>query len=62
MFSTGQIYFAIFFIIIFVITMIEVYRKDLQVIKPVYKGTYWVLIGFLIFIGFLFLIKFVMKE
>ena len=40
MFSTGQIYFAIFFIIAFVTTMVLVYRKDLKVLKPFYKGTY----------------------
>jgi hypothetical protein len=62
MFSTGQIYFAVFFILTFVITMIAVYRKDLKAMKPFYKGTYWILIGFLVFIGLLFLIKFVMKE
>ncbi|WP_396196394.1 hypothetical protein [Flavobacterium sp.] len=62
MFSTGQIYFALFFIVTFIITMIAVYRKDLKAMKPFYKGTYWILIGFLIFIGLLFLIKFVMKE
>jgi uncharacterized membrane protein YedE/YeeE len=62
MFSTGQINFAVFFIIAFVITMITVYRKDLKVLKPFYKGTYWIFIGFLIFIGLLFLIKVLMKE
>jgi hypothetical protein len=62
MFSTGQIYFAIFFIIAFVITMILVYRKDLKVLKPFYKGTYTIFIGFIIFIGLLFLIKFLMKD
>jgi hypothetical protein len=62
MFSTGQIYFAVFFIIAFVITMIAVYRKDLKVLKPIYKGTYWIFIGFLTFIGLLFLIKVFMKK
>jgi hypothetical protein len=62
MFSTGQIYFAIFFIIAFVITMILVYRKDLKVLKPFYKGTYWVFVGFLVFIGLLFVIKVLMKD
>ena len=61
MFSTGQIYFAIFFIVAFITTMIIVYRKDLKVLKPFYKGTYWVFLGFLVFIGLLFLIKFLMK-
>ena len=62
MFSTGQIYFAVFFIIAFVITMIAVYRKDLKVLQPLYKGTYWIFIGFLTFIGLLFLIKVFMKK
>lgn len=62
MFSTGQIYFAIFFIIAFVITMILVYRKDLKVLKPFYRGTYWVFVGFLVFIGLLFVIKVLMKD
>ena len=62
MFSTGQIYFAIFFIIAFVITMILVYRKDLKILKPFYKGTYSIFIGFIIFICLLFLIKFLMKD
>lgn len=62
MFSTGQIYFALFFIIAFVITMILVYRKDLKILKPFYKGTYTIFIGFIIFIGLLFLIKFLMKD
>ena len=62
MFTTGQIYFAIFFIIAFVITMILVYRKYLKILKPFYKGTYSIFIGFIIFIGLLFLIKFLMKD
>ena len=33
MFSTGQIYFAIFFVIAFISTMIIVYRKDLRALK-----------------------------
>lgn len=62
MFSTGQIYFALFFIIAFVITLILVYRKDLKILEPFYKGTYTIFIGFIIFIGLLFLIKFLMKD
>jgi uncharacterized membrane protein YedE/YeeE len=62
MFSTGQIYFAIFFIIVFIITMIIAYRKDLKVLQPFYKKTYTIFIVFLVFIGLLFLIKFLMKE
>ncbi|WP_130734644.1 hypothetical protein [Flavobacterium sp. J27] len=62
MFSTGQQYFAIFFVIAFIITMIYVYRKDLKEMKQQYKGTYWILFGFLLFIGLLFFIKFYLKD
>lgn len=62
MFTNGQIGFAIFFIIVFVAAMIYVYRKDLALHKKYYKGTYWILIAFLLFIGFLFFIKYFVKE
>ena len=63
MFTTGQIGFAIFFIIVFVIAMVYVYRKDLALHKKAYKGSsYWVLLGFLLFIAFLFFIKYFVKE
>ncbi|ANW96789.1 hypothetical protein AXE80_11095 [Wenyingzhuangia fucanilytica] len=39
MFSTGQIYFAIFFVIAFTIAMVWSYRKDLQRHKHYYKNT-----------------------
>ena len=33
MFSTGQLYFALFFVVSFIIAMIYVYRKDLKLRK-----------------------------
>lgn len=39
MFSTGQMYFAIFFIVVFGAAMIWSYRKDLQRHKIHYKNT-----------------------
>lgn len=62
MFSQGQIGFAIFFVIVFVIAMIYTYRKDLKLHKVFYKGSYWVLLGFLAFIGLLFVIKIYLKH
>ena len=62
MFSTGQNYFAIFFIIAFTIVMAYMYRKDLKQLKLQYKGVYWVLFVFLTFILLLFLIKFFLKD
>jgi hypothetical protein len=57
MFSQGQLVFALCFFIAFVIMMIFAYRKDAKLHKIFYKGNYKVLIGFLIFIGLLFVIK-----
>lgn len=62
MFSTGQLYFALFFVIMFVSIMIYVYRKDVSLHKIHYKGSLWVLFFFLLFIGILFIIKAYLKE
>ena len=62
MFSTGRLYFAVFFVVVFVSIMIYVYRKDLSLHKIHYKGSLWVLFFFLLFIGILFLIKVYLKE
>ena len=62
MFTKGQLYFAAFFIVVFVAAMIYVYRKDLSLHKKYYKGSYWILIAFLAFIGILFFIKYFVKE
>jgi len=57
MFSQGQIVFALFFLVVFVIAMIAMYRKDARLHQLHYKGSIWVLIGFLLFIGLLFMLK-----
>ncbi|MDX1543223.1 MAG: hypothetical protein R3214_04680 [Christiangramia sp.] len=57
MFSTGQLIFAGLFLIAFIIVMIFSYRKDTRLHKKYYKGSIYVLIGFIIFILLLFLIK-----
>ncbi len=62
MFSHGQLIFAGCFFIAFVIAMIFAYRKDLALHKKFYKGNYKILIGFLLFIGLLFLIKIFFKR
>lgn len=62
MFTTGQLTFAAFFIVVFVAAMIYVYRKDLKLHKRYYKGSYWILIVFLIFIGLLFVLKTYLKD
>jgi hypothetical protein len=62
MFSTGQIYFAIFFVIAFITTMIFVYRRDLKIHKLYFKGSYKIIFVFIAFIATLFIIKFFLKK
>lgn len=62
MFSQGQLLFAACFFVAFVIAMIYAYRKDLALHKIYYKGNYKILIGFLLFIGILFMIKIFFKR
>ncbi|MDC8006229.1 hypothetical protein POV27_19405 [Aureisphaera galaxeae] len=57
MLSTGQLIFAICFVVAFVAIMIMSYRKDKKLHKKQYKGSVWVLIGFLIFFGLLLVAK-----
>ncbi|MCM8569144.1 hypothetical protein NE848_07130 [Gramella jeungdoensis] len=62
MFSTGQLIFAGLFLIAFIIVMIFSYRKDTRLHKKYYKGSIYVLIGFIFFILLLFLIKTQLKH
>jgi len=62
MFSTGQLGFGIFFVIAFIAIIIYSYRKDLPLHKKYYKGSYRVLLGFLVFIALLVAAKFALKS
>ncbi len=62
MFTEGQWIFAAIFLVVFVVASVFVYRKDAALHKVVYKGSYKVLIGFIIFVLLLFVIKFTMKR
>ncbi|MDR5589641.1 hypothetical protein RE431_03260 [Christiangramia sp. SM2212] len=57
MFSTGQLIFAGFFVVSFIAVIIFSYRKDTRLHKKYYKGSFYVLIGFIVFILLLFFIK-----
>ena len=50
MFSSGQMIFALFFVIAFSIIITYMYRKDLKFLKNTYKGVHWILIGFIVFL------------
>jgi hypothetical protein len=62
MFSQGQLIFAGCFFVAFVIAMIFAYRKDVKMHKIFYEGNHKILIGFIIFIGILFMIKIFFKR
>ena len=57
MFSTGQLVFAGLFLVVFIIIIAFSYKKDTLLHKKQYKGSIWVLVAFLAFIGFLFILK-----
>jgi hypothetical protein len=62
MFTTSQLVFAALFFVAFVIAAYFAYGKDKALHQKVYKGSYKILLGFLIFIALLFVIKFVRKH
>lgn len=57
MFSKGQLIFGVLFAIAFIIVLVYTYRKDLKLHKMHYKGTIWVLLAFISFIGMIVAIK-----
>ncbi len=61
MFSKGQMVFGVLFAIAFILVLIKMYKKDLNLHKTHYKGVLWVLLAFLGFIGFIVAIKVVFK-
>lgn len=56
-FSNNQLIFAAFFVVVFIGIMVYSYLKDRKLHQTFYKGSIWVLLGFLIFIALLFLVK-----
>jgi len=58
MFSTGQIYFALFFVVVFVGILIWTYRKDLKLHKIHYKNAYVVALAALAIIALFTIITF----
>jgi hypothetical protein len=57
MFSTGQLIFAAFFVIVFTVVMVYAYQKDLQLHKRYYKGSLRILAVFILFIITIVIIK-----
>ena len=57
MFTKGQLIFAIFFVIAFIIVISLSYIKDMKFLKNTYKGVSWVLVSFILFFLILVLLK-----
>jgi len=62
MFSTGQLTFAAFFAVSFIMIIILSYRKDLKLHRKNYKGVKWIGAFFMIFIFTLFMIRFLLEK
>ena len=62
MFSIGQLIFGICFFIVFVIIVIFSYKSDKKKQPQYFKGSYKVLIGFLIAFSLLVFIKFITQK
>ncbi len=62
MFSTGQLIFAILFIIAFSLVITFTYKKDKKLHSKNYKGVKWIGIIFVIFLLILFYIKYLLKN
>jgi len=62
MFTSGQLIFACIFALTFILVIFFSYKKDKKVHLKNYKGSFWVLISFVIFLVFLLLIKYLLKN
>lgn len=62
MFSPGQTIFAILFVIAFIAVIIFSYRKDKKIHLKQFRGSFWVLLGFLLFMGILITIKYLITR
>ncbi|THD67351.1 hypothetical protein E7Z59_06730 [Robertkochia marina] len=62
MFTPGQKIFAVLFVVAFIIIMVFSYRKDKSIHLKQYRGTIWVLIGFIVFMAILLTIKFLITQ
>lgn len=62
MFSTGQLIFAVCFLIFFTIILVVSYKRDKARHRRHYRGTLKVMVGFLLFLACLFFIKYMLKK
>jgi hypothetical protein len=62
MFTDGQWTFAGFFVVAFISLIIFSYKRDKKLHKKYYKGSIFILVGFITFIAILFLMKIFLKD
>lgn len=62
MFTEGQLIFAIFFLVSFLVIITLSYRRDKKIHHKNYKNVKWVLIGFIVFIVIITIIKYMIKK
>jgi cell division protein FtsW (lipid II flippase) len=62
MFTSGQLVFAILFAIGFIVIIYFSYKKDKRQHKKHYKGAFWILVGFFIFLTILTLLKYYLTK
>lgn len=62
MFTTGQWIFAAIFFVAFVAIIIFSYRRDLKLHRKYYKGSLYILLGFILFVLLLFAVKSFLKP
>ncbi len=62
MFSFGQLIFGICFFVVFVMIVILSYKADKKQQPQYFKGSYKILVGFLIAFSLLLLVKFITKQ
>jgi|AntAceMinimDraft_6_1070360.scaffolds.fasta_scaffold00693_11 hypothetical protein len=62
MFSKGQMIFAALFAIAFIVAISYAFIKEKDQHRKNYKGVLWILIGFMTFIGLLWLLRTYLKP
>lgn len=62
MFTAGRLIFSILFFLAFILALIYSYKKDKKVHLKNYKNSFWMLIGFILFVAILTFLKYIVKK
>ncbi len=61
-FSSSQLIFAAVALVVFIVLVLFMYRKDIDTHKLHFKGARWVMFSIIGFIALLFLVKILLKD